>query len=157
MRMPGMDGFESTRQIKASPGGKDPVISALTASAFEEDRKRVLERGCNDFVRKPFREVEIFKMLTKHLGVEFVYEKDKPEGMGQKDEGRSISMKEAIVSLPVDLHMDFRQAVESISFDKAMAIVTRIRERDQDLATDLTELLNSYRFDTLQELFKENE
>jgi signal transduction histidine kinase/CheY-like chemotaxis protein len=157
MRMPVMDGFESTRQIKASPGGKDTVIIALTASAFEEDRKRVLERGCNDFVRKPFREVEIFKMLTKHLGVEFVYEKDKPEGMGPKAEDRSISMKEAIVSLPVDLHMDFRQAVESISFDKAMAIVTRIRERDQDLATDLTELLNSYRFDTLQELFKENE
>jgi signal transduction histidine kinase/CheY-like chemotaxis protein len=157
MRMPVMDGFESTKQIKASPGGKDTVIIALTASAFEEDRKMVLENGCNDFVRKPFREVEIFKMLSKHLGVEFVYEEDKPEGRGPKAEGRSNLMKEAIVSLPVELHLDFRKAVESANFDKAMAIVARIRERDQDLATDLAELLNSYRFDTLQKLFKENE
>ena len=42
-------------------------------------------------------------------------------------------------------------------FDQAMEIIELIREQDQDLATDLAELVNSYRFTTLQELFKENE
>jgi signal transduction histidine kinase/FixJ family two-component response regulator len=157
MRMPVMDGFESTRQIKTSPDSKDTVIIALTASAFEEDRKRVLEHGCNDFVRKPFREREIFEMLTKHLGVAFVYEEDKAEGRGPKAESHIDSMKEAVIALPVALHQDFRKAVESIDFDKAIAIVEQIRERDKELATDVAELLNSYRFDTLQKLFKENE
>ncbi len=157
MRMPVMDGFEATKQIKTSPGGKNTVIIALTASAFEADRKRVVETGCNDFVRKPFREVEIFTILSKHLGVEFVYKEDKPEGKSPKAESRSKLMKEAIASLPALLQMDFYKAVESIDFDKAMAIVERIRERDQGLAEDLAELLNSYRFDALQNLFKENE
>ena len=156
IRMPVMDGLEATRQIKTSPDGKDTVIIALTASAFEEDRKMVLEAGCNDFVRKPFREVEIFKMLSKHLGVEFIYEEAKPEGKSPKAESCSKPMKEAIVSLPTALHNDLRKTVEANDFYEAMAIVERIRELDQDLATDLAELLNSYRFDTLQKLFEEN-
>jgi signal transduction histidine kinase/DNA-binding NarL/FixJ family response regulator len=156
LRMPVMDGLEATKRIKASSGGKDTVIIALTASAFEEDRQKVLETGCNDFVRKPFREVEIFTMLAKHLGVEFVYEEDKPEGKRPKAEAPGKSQQEAIVALPAALHMDFLKAVESVDFDQAMAIVARIREHDQDLAADLAELLNSYRFDTLQKLFKES-
>jgi hypothetical protein len=88
--------------------------------------------------------------------VEFVYKEDKPEGKGPKAESCSKPRQEAIASLPAALHMDFYKAVESVDFDKAMTIVERIRERDQELATDLAELLNSYRFDTLQKLFKEN-
>jgi len=156
MRMPVMDGFESTKLIKTSPGSKDTVIIALTASAFEEDRNKVIEHGCNDFVRKPFREIEIFEMLSKYLGVAFVYEEGKTEGGGLQAEDHVKSMRDAMISLPDILNQDFRKAVESIDFDKAMAIVEQIRGRDKELATDLEELLNSYRFDTLQKLFKEN-
>ena len=74
MRMPVMDGYEATRRIKAAPGGKDTVIIALTASAFEEDREKILAAGCDDFMRKPFREEEMFDLLAKHLGVRYVYE-----------------------------------------------------------------------------------
>ena len=42
MRMPVMGGLEATRYIKASPSGKDTVIIALTASAFEEDHAAIL-------------------------------------------------------------------------------------------------------------------
>ena len=51
MRMPVMDGYEAIRQIKAAPGGQSTIIVALTASAFEKERARVLSTGCDDFVR----------------------------------------------------------------------------------------------------------
>ena len=54
--------------------GVQTVIIALTASAFEKDREMVLDEGCDDFVRKPFREDEICEVLAKHLEVRFVYE-----------------------------------------------------------------------------------
>ena len=60
MRMPIMDGYEATRQIKAHPSGKKPIIIALTATAFEEERGKILDVGCDDFVRKPFKEEDIF-------------------------------------------------------------------------------------------------
>jgi PAS domain S-box-containing protein len=74
MRMPVMDGYEATRRIKATRRGQSTVIIALTASAFEDDRERILSCGCDDFVRKPFREEEVFDVLTRHLGVRFVHE-----------------------------------------------------------------------------------
>jgi CheY-like chemotaxis protein len=51
MRMPGMDGLAATRKMRAS-GDETPVI-ALTANAFEEDRKHCLEAGMNAFLSKP--------------------------------------------------------------------------------------------------------
>jgi two-component system sensor histidine kinase/response regulator len=78
IRMPGMDGFEATRRIKSSEQGQQTVIIALTASAFEEDRARILAAGCDDFVRKPFRDSDIFEHMAKHLGVQYQYELVEP-------------------------------------------------------------------------------
>ncbi|MEO1402374.1 MAG: ATP-binding protein [Cyanobacteria bacterium J06635_1] len=78
MRMPVMDGYEATRQIRAMMMGEklsfSPIIIALTASVFEEKREQVLAAGCNDFVRKPFREVIIFEKMAEYLGLQYVYE-----------------------------------------------------------------------------------
>jgi CheY-like chemotaxis protein len=51
MRMPGMDGPEATRAIRTS-GDLTPIV-ALTANAFEEDRRACLEAGMNDHLVKP--------------------------------------------------------------------------------------------------------
>ena len=76
MRMPVMDGYEATRRIKSSVRGQATVIIALTASAFESDRRLILSEGCDDFVRKPFVEEEIYEKLEKHLGVRFITEEE---------------------------------------------------------------------------------
>lgn len=57
-----MDGCEATRQIKANPETAAIPIIALTASAFETDRKRALEAGCSDFDTKP---VDLPRLLSK--------------------------------------------------------------------------------------------
>ena len=48
-----MDGFQATAAIRALPGGNDIPILAMTANAFDEDRRRCLEAGMNDHVPKP--------------------------------------------------------------------------------------------------------
>jgi CheY-like chemotaxis protein len=59
-RMPVMDGFEATRQIRQLRGENSRVpIIALTASAFKEDRERAERAGMNDFLAKPFQEREL--------------------------------------------------------------------------------------------------
>ncbi len=45
IRMPVMDGYEATRRIKASNTGKDTVIIAVTASVFDEEKKRIMATG----------------------------------------------------------------------------------------------------------------
>lgn len=74
MRMPVMDGYEATKYIKATTKGNATAVIALTASVLEEEKAIVLSAGCDDFLRKPFKEQTIFDALHKHLGVQFVYE-----------------------------------------------------------------------------------
>lgn len=57
-----MDGCEATRRIKANSETAAIPIIALTASAFETDRKRALEAGCSDFDTKP---VDLPRLLSK--------------------------------------------------------------------------------------------
>lgn len=73
LRMPVLDGYEATRRIRSAETGKDTFIIALTASVFEEDRQSIIKAGCNDFIRKPFRQRQIFRLLQQYLGVRFVY------------------------------------------------------------------------------------
>ena len=59
MRMPVMDGYEATKQIKSTTKGQATAVIALTASTLEEERVVVRSAGCDDFLRKPFRETDI--------------------------------------------------------------------------------------------------
>src|SRR4029077_19866846 len=72
-RMPVMHGHEAIRRIRALAGGKDPKIIAGTASAMDENRQDLMAIGADDFISKPFREVELFQKIHAHLGVEYVY------------------------------------------------------------------------------------
>jgi DNA-binding response OmpR family regulator len=79
MRMPVMDGYEATRRIKSATGGQATVIIALTASGLEEDRSIILSEGCDDYIRKPFHEDELFAAIARHLGARYVYEEFEPQ------------------------------------------------------------------------------
>lgn len=78
MRMPVLDGYQATQQIKASLKGQETVIIALTASAFEEERQGILSCGCDDFLHKPFREEVLLEKISNHLGVSYRYAQNNP-------------------------------------------------------------------------------
>lgn len=65
IKMPRMDGLEATRLIR-SYSREVPVI-ALTAFAFESDREKALESGCNDFLTKPVSQSALEKALDKYI------------------------------------------------------------------------------------------
>ena len=62
MSLPVIDGWEATRQIRATPGLDRIPIIALTAHAMAGDRDKAMEAGCSDYDTKP---VEIARLLGK--------------------------------------------------------------------------------------------
>ncbi|MGG6294867.1 PAS domain S-box protein [Leptolyngbya sp. AN02str] len=73
IRMPGMNGYEATRQIRSMEQDKTTIILALTAQASQDDRALALAVGCNDYINKPFREETVFLKLSEHLGLDYEY------------------------------------------------------------------------------------
>jgi len=65
IKMPVMDGLEATKKIKETH--PDLPVVALTANAFDSDRKLALEVGCNDFLSKPVSSDICLKVLAKFL------------------------------------------------------------------------------------------
>jgi len=62
MSLPGIDGWEATRRLKAAPQSQKIPVIALTAHAMTDDRDKALAAGCDDFDTKP---VELSRLLSK--------------------------------------------------------------------------------------------
>lgn len=62
MRLPVVDGWEATRQIKAAPETQSIPIIALTAHAIAGDREKALAAGCDDYEAKP---VDFPRLIAK--------------------------------------------------------------------------------------------
>ena len=60
--LPGIEGWEAARQIKASPVTRHIPVIALTANAMSGDREKAVEAGCDDFDTKP---VDLARLLGK--------------------------------------------------------------------------------------------
>ena len=69
VQMPVMNGYEATKRIRAldDPAQAGITILAMTANAFDEDRKEALEYGMNGFLSKPIVVEELIDALQKNL------------------------------------------------------------------------------------------
>ncbi len=71
LRLPGaIDGLEATRRIRAA-GATQPRIIAISASAYDIDRRECFAAGCDDFLAKPFREEELWGAIERALGLQW--------------------------------------------------------------------------------------
>ena len=66
-QMPGMDGFEATRQIRRRLGAQPLPIVAITANAMSGDREACVAAGMNDFLAKPVRQDDLHACLKRWL------------------------------------------------------------------------------------------
>ncbi|AFZ19028.1 response regulator [Allocoleopsis franciscana] len=185
MRMPILDGYEATQQIKAreQERGKDgkstqgrevihpsapigkTVIIALTASAFEEERHLVVSVGCDDFVRKPFREEMIFDKMAQYLGVRYVYEElpafgctgqiAVSEGIeGSNLDSPFILQPASFQAMPQEWTDKLYEAVDSVDDEAIFRLIEQIPPDYSPLAQSIVSLIKGFRYDRLIDLME---
>lgn len=67
IQLPGIDGLELTRRLKADPATRDIVIVAVTAYAMKGDQAKALAAGCDDYITKPIDTRALPDTIARHL------------------------------------------------------------------------------------------
>lgn len=148
LRMPIMDGYQATKLIKSQLKGQATVIIALTASVFEEARTIALSAGCDDFVRKPFRETELLEKLAEHLGVQYIYEQHIPLAP-PKPQANKVQLQQELLAMPDVWREQVTRAATQVDAELLFALINQIPQEFECLTLALLDLVNNYRFDRI--------
>jgi hypothetical protein len=109
--------------------------------------------GCDDLVRKPFREQEIFETLARHLRLKFIYEK--APGPESTPEAPGLTLRpEQLEGLPAELLRDLRQAAIELDTARTHAIIEQVTERDASLGRALNTLATQLGYRRLLKLLE---
>ncbi len=147
-RMPVMDGHEAIRRIRALPGGGEVKIIAVTASAMGENRQELMRIGADDFISKPFREVELFEKIHAHVGVQYIYAQ--PPAAASAEDAVELT-SESAAGLPPDLIRAMREAVITADLDQLLAKISEVP--DPGVAQGLRRLAEAFQYQKLLDLF----
>jgi len=156
MRMPVMDGYEATRRIKSMENGQHTPIIALTASTFEEERGKIESLNMQGYIRKPFRESELFSTIGQVLGIKYIYENDIPISMN-KNIMDSKTIADDIASLPENIVTKMLEAVSVADIDLLIKLIDSIESSDPEIAKYLKTLALNYDYEKIQQILNNKE
>jgi len=151
MRMPVMDGYEATKYIKSTTKGNATAIIALTASVLEEEKAIVLSAGCDDFVRKPFKEQVLFEILTKHLGVQYIYENVESDRLTNEDNDLMLSSAHlaSLKTMSNDWRSQLSEAAIEGDSNRVMRLIQEIPDQESTTIKILEKLARQFEFDEI--------
>jgi PAS domain S-box-containing protein len=147
LRMPDLDGYETTRRIRqleaAQPTPTPVTIIAISATTLTNQYELAIAAGCNDFIFKPFAESEIFAALQCHLGVQHRYAEDTSALNPAIDE---TCLVQWINALPQDIQTTLKQAVILGYTHKIRDIIHQIEAYNPELANLFHELAEEFEY-----------
>ena len=155
IRMPEMDGLEACRLIKLTEKGKETPIIALTASSFEEERKKIESLGMLDFIRKPFRENDFFKSIGNALAIDYIFENEAVTVLHKILNDQTV-IEEAIANLPNYLISQMADALSIADLDLLIVLIKSIALENPELSQHLAAHANDYDYAYLQQLLKQH-
>jgi CheY-like chemotaxis protein len=157
IRMPVMDGYEAIWRIKATKRGRLIPIIAITASAFTNDEKEVLQVGANAYIRKPFKEQELFQAIEICLGVQLEHDGDNRKISLPEPEPLILMPNQLPVDFPEDLIDSLRQATLTANMGRLLGLIDQVGQWSPQMADRLRQLANQYQYDVLLEIFQKGE
>ncbi len=155
VQMPGIDGYEATRQIRlqevAAQRSPTPII-ALTAYAFESDRQASLKAGCNEHIAKPFNETTLLEAIARYLGARYRYSSRSQEPSRQ----RRLNPQDLKV-MSSEWLTQVHEAALDLRDERLNQLVAQIPNTEQWLIEAMTLLVETLQFETIATLTQNQE
>ncbi|MBD2058554.1 PAS domain S-box protein [Oculatella sp. FACHB-28] len=165
MQMPVMDGYEAAQQIRkrereaqlSSDYHSHTAIIALTASAFDEQRQRMLEAGCDDCLYKPIGADELLTAIAQRLGVRYAYT-ETPERANELQQNTDTPATERPLQasdlkvMPLSWRTELQHAATQLNPSLCTKLIKQIPAEHAELARALKKVVYNFQFATLIEL-----
>jgi CheY-like chemotaxis protein len=145
LRMPGMDGFEATRRLRAL--GSKARIVALTASALSDAEREAVAAGADLFLRKPYEEADLLGRIGELLGVRYEYAEDvvvRPSMAA----GR-LPLARLVRDLPAYLVAELRDAAVAARAGRIEELAKRVDEHSPTAGDAIREAVANFRYDLI--------
>ena len=155
MRMPVINGYEATERIKSHLKGQATYIIALTASTLEEERIVILSAGCDDFVRKPFRQEVLFDKMTQYLGVRYIYAENPESAAIEAIASGNLLEPSFLQVMPQGWLTQLEQAASELDEDAIMKLLDQIPDEHTLLFKALQNKVNDFDFDEIADLVQQ--
>jgi CheY-like chemotaxis protein len=139
-RMPVLDGLQAVSNIRKISAPVRPVIIAVTAHAFKEERQEMLDAGCDGFIAKPFTAEDIFFSLENYLHVNLIRAEDNAQG------APGALPASAIAGLPKSLRLDLEAALVRLDIDLIGELIKKIAALNPDLGNALEQFAGRFDF-----------
>jgi predicted ATPase/signal transduction histidine kinase/CheY-like chemotaxis protein/tRNA A-37 threonylcarbamoyl transferase component Bud32 len=152
IRMPVMDGYEATREIRKTKAGKEVIIVALTAQAFGNEQEKIFKAGCNDFINKPYSEEELFATMKKYLGVQFIYQDEDKKNINSGEKTTGFLDPESIAKLPEDARNTLLEATVNLDQESFFTVLEQLPPLHKKIAVALQALVENYRFEDVENI-----
>jgi PAS domain S-box-containing protein len=145
LRMPGMDGFDATRRLRAA--GSTARIVALTASGLSDVEPDALAAGADMFLRKPYDDRDLLRRIGDLLRVEYEYEAPVPPSLSAPPE--RVALSQLLAELPTDLRGELREAATAARARRITELATRVGEHSEAAAAAIDDLTRRFRYDLI--------
>ncbi len=160
LRMPVMDGYAATKAIRdiESDFGSLTKIILISASSIEDEREIAISKGCDDFIRKPFREYELFEMMQTCLGVKFIYEEsvisETKFSLEQDSLATAQLVRGTFANVPAELLNELANATEQLDISLMLTIIGKIGTYNRSVADMLEKMANNFEYEQITDLFR---
>jgi signal transduction histidine kinase/CheY-like chemotaxis protein len=149
LRMPGMDGFELVRRLRAMPAGQTLKIVALSASVLSFNRQDAFAAGCDDFLGKPFREEELLTRLGAILQLDWIFAAPPEPASAKPNSGTAVSAATLAELLALARRGDIR------AFRERLAQTRAVSSAADPLLGSLETLARTYQMERIRQLLDE--
>lgn len=155
IRMPVMNGLEATKIIRTKIQNEKVKIIALSAQVFKDEIDEILNIGCDDYIGKPFKEEDIFEMLSKHLGIEYIYKetnKDKNLLKSTFDVSKNL-----LADISEELNSELYEAVVDLNGKEIIRTIDKIKKENESVGNYLENVAKTMDYTKLFKLTEERQ
>ncbi|MBV9489667.1 MAG: response regulator [Verrucomicrobia bacterium] len=151
LRMPGRDGFALLSTIAKLENAKGLLKIASSASVYEQDRAEALRRGFDEFLPKPVQETEVIELLSRRLGLTWIYREADPFSLRQDAAPAAAGQESCLPQGEIQALFHAARVGDINALTKGVAQLKKNRPEHRDIYSRLESLLKEFRMRSIEE------